>query len=144
MGRGTGTDTLRLTAPAHLASTGTVAAGAGRILLTGWPTTVRLGDSVAVRLYATDPSGAARNVEAATAFSLAPGASIRFADATGTTITTLGILAGASASPQVWVHAVGEGPASVRITAAGYQAETLSTVVPVSTQQAVRAAAVAR
>lgn len=128
-----GIDTIvaSATSPAHNPATGFITVGNGRIdPLSGWPgSSVHVGDSVLVTLYARDPGQGVRNVAAATTFTLAPNANITFVSG-GATITTAIIPADAQ-YVQFYLKAVTAGTGSATISATNYTSYVNTmTVIP--------------
>jgi hypothetical protein len=97
--------------------------GNGRIdPLNGWPgSSMHVGDSVQVTIYARDPATTVRNVLAATTFTLAPNANIQFVSGgvSSSVITSATIAAGAQ-YVQFYLKAVSAGTGSATITATNY------------------------
>ena len=137
IGASAGTDTLVASAssPFHNPATAYTVVDSGRIdPLGGWPTSLSLSgaDSVAITLYARDPSQNVRNVLAATTWTLTPNANIEFVTggATSSVITSIAVPAGAQ-SVTFYVKALSAGTASATITAANYKSYTNTfTVMP--------------
>jgi hypothetical protein len=127
-----GVDTIvaSATSPAHNPATGFITIGNGRIdPLSGWPgSTLNVGDSVLVTLYARDPNTNIRNVAAATTFTLAPNANITFVSG-GSTITSATIPANAQ-SVQFYLKAVSSGTGSATISATNYTTYVNTVTVP--------------
>ncbi len=76
IGSAVGTDsvTANIASPYHLPDTAYVVVDTGRIdSFSGWPATMRVGDSVQVTLYTRDPDGNGRAVLAATTFAISGG-----------------------------------------------------------------------
>ena len=96
--------------------------------LGSWPTTLAVGDSVAVTLYARDPSGNVRNVSGATTFTLTPNANIEFRS--GGAVITQAIVAAGGSSVSFYVKALSSGTGSVTITATNYQSYNTTVNVP--------------
>ena len=120
-----GIDTLvaSATSPAHNPATGYLTIGNGRIdPLNGWPgSSMHVGDSVLVTLYARDPATTVRNVAAATTFTLAPNANIQFVSGgvSSSVITSATIPADAQ-YVQFYLKAVSAGTGGATITATNY------------------------
>ena len=129
-GTSTGADTLvaSATSPAHIPDSAYTIVDLGRVdPLGGWPTTLAVGDSALVTLYARDQNQNTHYVLAATTFTLAPNANIEFRSG-GSVITQVTILADQQ-YVQFYVKGVSAGTGSVNITATDYQ--TYSTTVTV-------------
>ena len=119
-GTSTGSDTITASPPNHTPATGSVNVGLGRIDgISSWPTTLKQGDSTLVTLYTRSPdNGTARNVAAATTFSLAADSPIKFAVA-GSAVTSVTVPID-TYLVQFYVKAVATGTASVTITNSNY------------------------
>ena len=130
-GASEGRDTITVRPAGHLPASGSVNVGLGRIdPLSGWPTSLRVGDSVQVTLYARDPQQGTRYVTAATSFSLAPNANVEFVSggATSTVMTTVTVPAD-NQYVQFWLKGVAVGTGSATITNATYSPYTNSLTV---------------
>ena len=130
-GASAGTDTLvaSATTPAHNPDTAYTTVGQGRIdPISGWPTSLAVGDSVAVTFYARDPSQGVHYVLAATTWTLAPNANIQFRSG-GAVITSVTIPASAQ-SVTFYVKALTSGTGSATITATNYQSYTNTFTIP--------------
>ena len=126
-----GTDTLvaAVTSPVHNSATAYTIVGKGRIDPIGnWPTSLVVGDSVAVTLYARDPVQGVRNVLAAETWTLAPNANIQFRSG-GAAITSITVLAGAQ-SVTFYMKALTSGTGSATITSTNYLSYTNTLTVP--------------
>ena len=117
-----GLDSITFGAPGHNSIVGAVAVGLGRVdALSSWPTT--LNDSVAVILYARDPSGGVRNVAAATTFGLAVSSgAFAVRSLAGATITSVTIPVDAQ-SVTFRIVRLTSGSATLTITNANYQTQ---------------------
>ena len=133
-----GTDTLvaSATSPVFNPATAFTVVGNGRIdPLQGWPGSslhASTRDSVLITLYARDPAQTARNVIAATTFTLAPNANIQFVSGgvSSAVITSATIPANAQYI-QFYVQAVSAGPGSATISSTNYTTYVNSvTVIP--------------
>jgi Bacterial Ig-like domain (group 1) len=126
-----GTDSLvaSLASPVENSAVAATTVGQGRIDPIGnWPTSLTAGDSVAITLYSRDPSQNARNIVAATQWTLAPSANIVFTLG-GSVITNVTIPANAQ-SVTFYVKALSSGTASATITATNYQSYSNTFTVP--------------
>ena len=120
-----GIDTLvaSATSPAHNPATAYTTVGNGRIdPLQGWPgSSMHVGDSVQVTLYARDPNTSGRNVLAATTFTLAPNANIQFVSGgVSSTVITSATIPADGQYVQFYLKAVSSGTGSATITATNY------------------------
>jgi hypothetical protein len=128
-GTSAGTDTLVMTAtsPAHDPDTVYTVVGQGRVdPLGGWPTsTLKVGDSVAVTLYARDPAQNGRYVLAATSFTLAPNSNIVFVSGgANSTVITSATIPADQYFVTIYVKGAVAGTAGAVITATNYQTYT--------------------
>ena len=117
-----GADTITASPAGHIPGRGTATVGLGRIdPISGWPTSLRVGDSVLVTVYSRDPNQGGHPVTAATTFTLAPNANIMFVSggATSTTITAATIAADAT-YVQFYIKGVNAGTGSASITNSSY------------------------
>jgi hypothetical protein len=131
-GLSAGTDSLVMTAssPAHNPDTVYTAVGQGRVDPIGsWPSTLAVGDSAAITLYARDQAQNGRYVLAATTFTLAPNANIQFTSggANSTVITSIQIPADQYLIT-FYVKGVAQGTGSAGISATNYQSYTTPSV----------------
>ena len=126
-----GTDTLvaSATSPAHTSDSAFTIVSQGRTdPLGSWPTTLAVGDSVLVTLYARDQNQNTHYVLAATTFTLAPNANIEFRSG-GSVITQVTIPAD-QYYVQFYVKGLSAGTGSVAITNANYQTYNITVTVP--------------
>jgi adhesin/invasin len=126
--RGTDTLTASATSPAHDPAAVYTVVDSGRVdPISGWPGTIKAGDSVLVTMYARDPNTSVRYVVAATNFTLAPNSNIEFHVANAV-VTQVTIPADAQ---YVQFYLVGKaaGAGSVNITSATYQKYTNTVTV---------------
>lgn len=126
-----GTDTLIATAgsPAHIPDTAYTVVGQGRVdPIGGWPTSLVVGDSVAVTLYTRDPNQNQRGVLAATTFTLAPSSHLEFRSG-GAVITQVTVPAGAS-QVTFYLKAIASGTGSATIAATNYALYSNTVTVP--------------
>jgi hypothetical protein len=127
--RGTDTLTASATSPAHNPATVYTVVDSGRVdPLSGWPGTIKTGDSTLVTLYARDPNTNTGPYEvSATQFTLAPNANIEFHQG-GAVVTSVTIPADAQ-YVQFYVVGLSAGPGSVTITNANYKTYTNTVTV---------------
>ena len=121
-GTSVGIDTLVVSPPGHNVGSNVVTVGLGRMdPLSGWPVTVKAGDSTLVTLYARDQNSNVQYVAAATTFVLTPNANMQFVSggASSAVITSVTILANAQ-YVQFWVKGRSAGTGSATITNANY------------------------
>ncbi len=126
-----GTDSLiaSATSPVHNPDTAYTVVAPGRVdPISGWPTTLAVGDSVALTLYARDQNQSVHYVLANTVFTLAPNANVQFVSG-GAVITTATIAAGQQ-SVSFYIKAVSSGTGSASITATDYSAYSNTVTVP--------------
>ena len=129
-GAAVGIDTITFSAPGHTSVTGPVNVGLGRVDgITGWPTTLSV-DSVQVTLNTRDPAGTARNVSAATTFTLSANANVEFVSggAASAVITSVTVPVNSSTAT-FWVRRTGAGTANVSIASTNYQTYNSSITV---------------
>ena len=132
-GTSAGTDTITASPSGYISATGIVTTGLGRIdPLSGWPSTLRAGDSTRVSLYTLNPAGDSwQYVAAATTFTFTPNANLQFvADgATSGVITSITVPAGGNYAT-FWVKGVNAGTTgSATITSPNYITYTNSVSV---------------
>lgn len=127
-GLAAGVDTVVATASGWLPDTLPVRVGPGTVVLWGWPSALRLGDSAQVSLQVDDQAGEGRLVDAATTFTLAPNGSIVFTSASGV-ISAVTVPAKNQGTGDFYVKAVGPGTGTVTITNASYQPYSNSVTV---------------
>ena len=119
VGVSTGSDTITASPANHTPATGVVNVGLGRVDgISGWPTSLKQGDSTLVTMYTRAPDNSIRYVAAATTFSLTSGSPIEFHLA-GSNVTTVTVPID-TYYVQFYVKAVATGTASVTITNANY------------------------
>ena len=127
-----GADTLTASPAGHVPASGVVTVGLGRIdPLSGWPTQLKVGDSVQVTIYTRGPNQSGYPVSAATTFALAP-TNIEFVSGgtTSTVITSVTVAADAQAVT-FWMKGKVAGTGSANITNANYNPYSNSlTVIP--------------
>jgi len=133
-GASAGTDTLvaSVTSPAHNPDTAYTVVGQGRIdPISGWPTSLAVGDSVAVTLYTRDQNQSTRNVLAAATFTLAPNANIEFrSGGTSSTVITQVTVPADQQQVTFYIRALASGTGSATITATNYSAYSNTVTVP--------------
>jgi len=127
-GLAAGIDTLvgSITSPTYNPDTAYTLVGTGRVdPLSGWPSTIKAGDSVLVTLYTRDPNGVAHNVVAATQFNFTSVANVEFwsGGANSTQLTSVTVPADAQ-YVQFYLKGKTAGAGSVTITATNYQSYT--------------------
>jgi hypothetical protein len=124
-GAARGTDSLIATATSgatHFPDTAYTAVDSGRVdPIGGWPSSLQVGDSTLITLYARDPSTGTRYVAAATTFTLAPNSNIRFVAQGGTTPITNVTIPADAYYVQFYVRALSAGTGSVTITHPNYR-----------------------
>ena len=125
VGTSAGTDTLvaSATSPLHNPATAYTAVGLGTLTSpSGWPASLKAGDSTLVTLYTRDPSGNGRYVIAPTTVSLVPNAYIQFVSggANSAVITSVVVPAGAY-YVQFYLKGVSAGTGSADFSATNYQ-----------------------
>jgi uncharacterized protein YjdB len=133
VGTSAGNDTLvaSATSPAHNPDAAYVLVAPGRVdPLSGWPTSIRVADSVLVTLYSRDAATSTHYVAAATTFTLAPNANIQFVSGgvSSAVITSVTIPADAY-YVQFYLKGQAAGTGSVTITQANYQSYTPTVTV---------------
>ena len=118
-----GTDTLTASAssPFHSPATAYVVVDSGRIdTFGGWPSTsMRVGDSVLVTLYARDPNTNVRRVSAATTFTIAPNANIEMRS--GNVVVTSVTIPADGTQVQFYVKALVSGSGTAVFTNSKYR-----------------------
>jgi uncharacterized protein YjdB len=132
-GTSSGSDTITASPPGHLSDFGVVTVGLGRIdPISGWPTSLRVGDSVQVTFYTRDFNQGIHPVVAATTFTLNPNANIQFVSGGATSaVITSAVVPADGNSVSFWVKGVSAGTGSTTITNASYSTYTNSmTVTP--------------
>jgi len=119
-GLAAGVDTVVATASGWLPDTLPVRVGPGTVVLWGWPSALRQGDSAQVSLQVDDQAGEGRLADVATTFTLAPNGNIVFTSASGV-IGTITVAAKNQGTGYFYVKAVAPGTGTVNITNASYQ-----------------------
>jgi hypothetical protein len=134
LGVSAGIDSLvgTLSSPFHNPATTATTVGLGRIdPISGWPGSINAGDSVQVTLYARDPAQNARNVQAATVFTLAPNSHIQFVSGgVSSTVITSATIPADGYYVQFYLKGVSSGTGSATITSANYVTYTNTVTVP--------------
>jgi hypothetical protein len=132
-GTSVGSDTISIAPTGHNPAKGTVIVSSGRIdPISGWPTSVKAGDSVQVTIYARDINQTVHYVTAATTYTLTPNANVKFVSggANSATITSVTIPADQT-QVSFWIKGVTAGNASSVFTSTGYTTYTgFLTVLP--------------
>jgi hypothetical protein len=129
-GTNRGTDVLTASAPFNNSSTSSIVVDSGVIYASGWPGSVKVGDSVAVTIYSYDAGNNLRSVGIPITFTLAPNANIVF-DAGGSVTTTTSMAANTYQATTVYVKGVTAGTGSVTITGGRFATYTNTlTVTP--------------
>ena len=121
-GTSVGFDTVKVSPPGHNPANTFMTIGLGRVdPVSGWPSTVKAGDSTQVTMYARDPNGSAQYVAAATTFTLTPNANMQFVSggANSAVITSV-VIAQDTQYVQFWVKGVSAGTGSATITNSNY------------------------
>lgn len=132
-GKASGTDTVKTSAPGHVTETRIVGVGPGLIGLESFPSTLAIGDSIAIRLYTMDPAGGGRAVLATETFSLAstPQVTIVSGGASSVPISSITVAAGQSYSGYFYLKGASSGTGSVTASNAGrYITSNRPLVVP--------------
>ena len=122
-GAATGSDVLTSSATGFQSSSATIAVDSGVVVLSGWPASVKAGDSVAVTIYSYDAGGNLRYLGSPVTFTLAPNANIVF-DQGGATVTTVTIPALNYGTGTFYVKGVTAGTGSVSITGGRFRSYT--------------------
>lgn len=134
VGTSTGTDTLVASAssPLHNPTTAYTVVGQGNVNgIGGWPTTLAVGDSVLLTMYARDPATNVRYVLAATPFTLTPNANIQFVSGgPASSVITTATIPADQYQVTFYLKAVSSGTGSVGITATSYQPYSNTVTVP--------------
>lgn len=136
VGQTVGSDTLTFsaTSPAHNPIKGYVNVAQGTLNpLGGWPSSLAVGDSTLVTLYARDINGGTHYVRNATAFTLAPNANIEFragGTAAQSVVMTQATIPADAYYIQFYVKALSSGTGSVNITATNYAAYSNTVSIP--------------
>ena len=128
------TDVITTSAAGHAGKSYTVPVDNGTITLSGWPASVKAGDSVAVTLYTLDQAGSSDNVGIAITFSFAPNSNIQFRQA-GAVITSIVVPANQGNSTTFYVKGLVAGTGSVDVRGGRFTtySNTLTvTVAPVN------------
>ncbi|MEO5813721.1 MAG: Ig-like domain-containing protein [Gemmatimonadaceae bacterium] len=132
-GTSIGSDTITASPTGHVPDLGEVKVTLGRIdPISGWPSTLRAGDSVRVTLFTRDANTSPRLVVAATTFTLAPNANIQFVSGGqgSVPITSVTVPADAS-SVAFYIKGVAAGSGGATITSTNYVTYTNTlTVTP--------------
>ncbi len=129
-GLAAGVDTVVATAMGWMPDTLPVRVGPGTVVLWGWPSALRQGDSTQVSLQVGDQAGEGRLVDAATTFTLTPNGNIVFTSASGV-IGAITVAAKNQGTGYFYVKTVAPGTGTVSITNATYQTYSNSlTVTP--------------
>jgi hypothetical protein len=133
-GTSVGSDTITASPSGHIPAVGIVDVGLGRIdQMSGWPTALRVGDSVQVTMYTRAPDTGVRYVSAATTFALSPASNLQFVSggAAGSSVTITSVTVPIDTYyTTFWVKGVSAGTGSSRISNANYV--TYSSTVTVS------------
>ena len=125
-----GNDVLSSSATGYVGATAQLAVDSGVIGMSGWPASVKAGDSVAVQLYSYDAGGNFRFLSTAVTFTLAPNANIVF-NLGGASITTITIPAGAGSSAGFYLKGVTAGTGGATVTGGRFKTYTNTlTVTP--------------
>jgi hypothetical protein len=128
-GTSAGMDTITASPPGHTPAVGMVSVDQGVLAsVTGWPTSLKAGDSTQVVMYVKSPDGSVgRAVAAATTFSLAADANvtITLGGASATSITSFVVPADGSYL-QFYIKATSTGTANVTVSNANYVSYTRS------------------
>ena len=127
-GLAAGVDTVVATASGWIPDTLPVRVGPGTVVLWGWPSALRQGDSAQVSLQVGDQAGEIRLADAATTFTLAPNGNIVFTSANGV-IGAITVAAKNQGTGYFYVKAVAPGTGTVSITNANYQTYSNSVTV---------------
>ncbi len=113
-GASPGTDVFSTSATGYNGASATIVVDSGTIQISGWPGSVKAGDSVGVQLLSLDPAGTARNLGIAVTFTLAPNGNIVF-DVGGATTTTITIPVNVYYSGTFYVKGVASGTGQVTV-----------------------------
>ena len=129
-GAARGSDVLSASAPSNNGSSSTIVVDSGRVVVSGWPASLKAGDSAAVTIYSYDAGNNLRDVGIPITFTLAPNANIVF-DAGGATTTTASMPSGTYQTNTIYVKGVSAGTGSVTITGGRFSTYTNTlTVTP--------------
>jgi hypothetical protein len=118
-----GTDVMSTSATGYNGASATIVVDSGTILISGWPGSVKAGDSVAVQLLSLDPAGTARNMGSAVTFTLSPNANIVF-DSAGTVTTTMTIPVNVYYTATFYVKGVSAGTGQVTVKGGRFKTYT--------------------
>ncbi|HUO51598.1 MAG TPA: hypothetical protein VMT93_03690, partial [Gemmatimonadaceae bacterium] len=121
VGAARGSDVLSASATGFQTGTVTVAVDSGVIVFSGWPASVKAGDSVAVQIYAYDAGGNLRYLNSAVTFTLNANANIAF-DQGGSAVTSVTIPAGTYGTGTFYLKGVTAGTGSVNVTGGRFAA----------------------
>ncbi len=129
-----GTDSLvaSIASPVHNPDTVYTVVGLGRVdPISGWPSSIRVGDSVQVTLYARDPSqGTGHLLVAATQFNFTNVSNIQFWSGGANSVQITSVTVPADAQyVTFYVKGLTAGTGSVTITATNYQSYTNTVTV---------------
>ena len=127
-GLAAGVDSVVAAASGWLPDTLPVRVGPGTVVLWGWPSALRQGDSAEVSLQVADQAGEGRLADAATTFTLAPNANIVFTSTDGV-IGAVTVSAKNQGTGYFYVKAVAPGTGTATITNANYQPYSNSVTV---------------
>jgi len=120
-GTSAGVDTLTFSPAGHIPGRGIVTVGKGSIVVSGWRTSLAVGDSALVTLYTADPQGSTRYTAAATVFTLAPNSAVEFRSggASSAAITAVTVAANTT-YVQFYIKGVSAGGATATISNTNY------------------------
>jgi hypothetical protein len=113
-GASPGTDVMSTSATGYNGASATIVVDSGSIQISGWPASVKVGDSVGVQLLSLDPAGGVRNLASAVTFTLTPNSNIVF-DVGGAVTTTITIPINVYYSGTFYVKGVASGTGQVTV-----------------------------
>lgn len=125
-----GSDVITASATGYLGTSATVTADSGKIVLVGWPTTMKVGDVLPITLYTQNPTVSNGLVLNTTTFTFGQQNGILFQDASGATITTIDVPQNGINSNTFYVKAVAATTGTVQITGGRFAAASYA--VPIT------------
>jgi hypothetical protein len=124
------TDVITTSAAGHAGKSYTLPVDNGTITLSGWPASVKAGDSVAVVLYTEDQAGSIKPVGISITFTLAPNANIEFRQGNAV-ITSIIVPANGQNSTTFYVKGLAAGTGSANVSGGRFTTYTNTlTVTP--------------
>jgi probable HAF family extracellular repeat protein len=125
IGRARGGDTIIATAPGYAPDTIVVTVGTGRMRVAGWPASLGIGDSAAVKVEPMDPSGRYNDGGYGIMYGLSPSANLRLSNG-NSVISSIPIIDATYSTATFYVKAVGGGPATLVVSEPNSATETVS------------------